>query len=294
MPPVGAPPNLDEPGSPHNPLRPGPRYTGLVPDFSNRTIWITGASSGLGEALAYAFAATGATLILTARRSDELERVKQACASPERVHLVPADLLDEAARAEAVTAAEAAAGRVDVLVNNAGLSQRSLAHETSMHVVRRIMELNFFAVVDLSQRVLPGMLRRGDGHLVNISSVAGYVATPKRSAYAASKHALHGFFDAVRAEVSAQGVAVTNVCPGYVRTAISKNALTAEGLPQGKVETAVDNGMDPGVCAKKIVAAVARKDRELLVGGKETYAVYLQRLLPGLVARIAPRAAPKA
>lgn len=260
--------------------------------FEGRIVWITGASSGIGEALAYAFAEQGATLVLTARRPAELERVKLSCAAPDRVHLVPADLLDPGARAEAAAAAEACAGRIDVLVNNAGLSQRALAHETSMDVVRRIMELNFFAAVDLAQRVVPGMLARGDGQLVNISSVAGYVSTPKRSTYAASKHALQGYFDALRAELSGQGVAVTTICPGYVRTSISKNALTADGAAQGKVESAVDAGMAPDDCARRIVRAVARRERELVLGGKETYAVYLERFVPGLLAKILPKTAP--
>jgi dehydrogenase/reductase SDR family protein 7B len=155
------------------------------------------------------------------------------------------------------------------------------------------MEINFFAIVDLTSQVLPAMLARGSGHIVNMSSVAGYVATPLRSTYSASKHALRAWSDSLRAEVSGRGIAVTTICPGYVRTEISRSALRGDGEAKGTDDGAIANAMDAGVAAERMATAIHRRRRELYVGGREIYAIYLQRWLPGLVAWFAPRAAPE-
>jgi short-subunit dehydrogenase len=254
-------------------------------DLTGKAIWITGASSGIGEALAVAASRRGARLILSARREGELERVRGLCARSQDVALLPLDLTSFDATAAAAAAARPF-GQVEMLVNNAGISQRGLVVDTDMAVYRRIMELDFFAVVALTKAVLPSMMQKGAGHIVTISSVVGKVATPLRSGYSAAKHALHGFHDALRAEVHESGVKVSVVCPGFVRTQVSNNALTGSGIPQGKMDDALAAGMDPQLCAERIWQGVVKDQSEIVVGGRETYAMLLKRLSPGLLEKL--------
>jgi dehydrogenase/reductase SDR family protein 7B len=250
--------------------------------WDGKVVWITGASSGLGEALAHAFARRGARLVLSARNEERLLAVQAACAHPERHFVLPLDLADEATLAPAVATALARSGAIDVVVHNGGVSQRSLAKDTGLAVDRRIFEINFFAAVALTKALLPTMLARKSGHFVVISSLVGKFGTPLRSGYSASKHALHGFFDSLRAETWRDGLKITLVCPGFIRTAVSLNALTADGSPQGTMDRAQEHGMAPEVCAEHIVRAVERGRTEVLVGGPERFAVYLKRFVPGL------------
>lgn len=257
--------------------------------LKDQVVWITGASSGIGEALAVQAAAEGAKVILSARREAELQRVKAACASGSRVAVLPLDLTDFDADA-ALMKAESFFGSVDVLVNNAGISQRSTVLDTDMAVYRRIFELDFFACVALTKAVLPGMVTKKRGQLVTISSVVGYVGTPLRSGYAAAKHALHGFYDALRAEVWREGVQVTLVCPGFIKTNVSLNAITGDGGKHGLMDTGQLHGMSPAECARQIWAAVAAGREEVLVGAKEAAFVRLKRYLPGLMSYAIKRA----
>lgn len=259
-------------------------------DISGKVLWITGASGGIGEALALSASRRGAHLVLSARREAELQRVRQHCADPARIALLPLDLL---ACDPGVAAHQAASffGPLDLLVNNAGISQRSRVLDTSMEVYRRLLELDFFVPVALSKAVLPSMVERRAGHIVTISSVVGKVATPLRSGYAAAKHALHGFHDALRVELHASGVKVTVICPGFVRTAVSLNAVTGDGRAQGRMDAAQQRGMDPQVCAKRVWRAVAANRSEALIGGRETLAVHLQRLSPRLLEQLLRRVA---
>jgi short-subunit dehydrogenase len=250
--------------------------------FRDQVVWITGASSGIGEALAVAFSREGAQLVLSARRAEELERVRQLCDGPERHRIEPLDLTD----ADAINRAAAHLGRVDVLIHSGGVSQRSLAMKTDLATERAIMDVDFFGTVALTKAVLPSMIARRSGHIVPISSVVGYVGTPLRSAYAAAKHALHGYFDSLRAEVAKDGVVVTIVCPGYIRTDVSRNALTGDGSAFGKMDETHKHAMTPERCARAIVAGVAGRKREVVVGGKETWAILLQRFFPAIVARM--------
>jgi short-subunit dehydrogenase len=250
--------------------------------FANKTVWITGASSGIGEALAVAWSREGARVILSARNAAELERVRRACTDPERHRVLPLDLTDPAA----IDAAARQAGEVDVLVHSGGVSQRSLAAETDLATDRAIMELNYFGTIALTKAVLPSMLARKSGHIVPISSVIGYVGIPTRSAYSASKHALHGFFEALRAETAKDGIRITMVVPGYVRTKVSENALRGDGSRHGKLDDTHAKAMLPERAAEKIVDAVAKGRAEVRVGGKEIWAVLLRRMLPGLTRRM--------
>ncbi len=254
--------------------------------FDGRVAWITGASSGIGEALAYALSARGARLVLSARRERELLRVQAECADPEAHLVLPLDLAETAAFEPAVARVLERFGGVDVLLHNAGVSQRALARDTRLEVDRRIMEINYFGPVALTKAVLPSMLERGAGHLVVVTSLVGKIGTPLRSAYAASKHALHGFFDSLRAELWREGIRVTLVCPGFIRTELPLHALTGDGSPQGTMDRAQLEGYPAGRCAADILRAVERGRDEALVGGRERLAVHLKRFLPGLFNRV--------
>jgi short-subunit dehydrogenase len=257
--------------------------------FRDQVVWITGASSGIGEALARAFAREGARLVLSSRRPAELERVRSSCERPADHTIVPLDLLQVGTFDAPVRDVIARHGRIDVLINNAGVSQRALAIETQSEVERTIMELDYFAPGALTKAVLPSMRARRTGHVVVVSSVMGYVGTPGRSSYAAAKHALHGYFDSLRAEVSREGIRITLACPGYVRTAVSANALGPNGEKHIVTDSATAEGITPERCATAIVRGVARGKNEVYVGGWEVMAIFIQRLSPALFARIAAR-----
>jgi short-subunit dehydrogenase len=254
--------------------------------LQDRLVWITGASSGIGVALAGAFSTRGARLILTARREEHLLRVQADCANPGSHLVLPLDLTEPATFPIAVERALSHGGRIDVLVHNAGISQRALALDTTPEVDRRIFEVNFFGPVALTKAVLPSMIRHGEGHLVVVSSLVGKFGTPLRSGYAASKHALHGFFDSLRAETWQQGIRVTLVCPGFIRTELPIHALTGDGSQQGRMDRAQIEGYAAERCAAAIVRAVEKGRTEVLIGGREKYAVYLRRFLPGLFNRL--------
>ena len=257
--------------------------------LTHKVIWITGASSGIGEALAVQAAEAGAKVILTARREAELQRVKAACINPQNIAVLALDLTAFDATAAAAKA-ESLFGPVDVLVNNAGISQRSTVLDTDMAVYRRIFELDFFACVALTKALLPGMVARQRGQIVVISSVVGYVGTPLRSGYAAAKHALHGFYDALRAEVWRSRVQVTLVCPGFIKTNVSLNAITGDGGRHGLMDDGQLHGMAPADCARQIWQAVADGRDEVLVGRKEALFVRLQRHFPALIRYAVKRA----
>ena len=255
-----------------------------------KVVWITGSSSGIGEALAYAFAKEGACLILSSRNASKLNEIKDRCPNPDRHLVLPLDLEDSSTFSADLRTALDKFGRIDILINNGGISQRSLAALTGIETDRRIMETNFFGTVALTKAVLPSMIERGSGHIVVISSLMGKFGTPMRSAYAASKHALHGFFDSLRAEVRSQGIKVTLVCPGFIRTNISINALCADGSCQGTMDDAQAAGLQAGVCAARILNAVVKGKEEVYIGGKEVMAVYLKRFFPGIFNRIIAKA----
>jgi short-subunit dehydrogenase len=256
-------------------------------DFQGRRTWITGASSGIGEALAYAFHQAGARLVLSARREEELRRVQAACGGEPAASVLPLDVTDAPALPEKIRRALALFGGIDILVLNAGITQRSLARETEESVYRRLMEINFFASAAIARGVLPSMLAQKHGHIVVISSVAGKLGVPLRSGYCASKFALHGFFEALRAEEERNGVRVTMVCPGYVRTPISLSALRGDGRPHARMDSELARGMPVEECARQVLRGIAGGKKEIVVAAaREKSLVYMKRFLPGLLARM--------
>lgn len=252
-----------------------------------KVIWITGSSSGIGEALALQFAKEGAKLVLSARRKEELERVKQLTQLPEEdVLVLPLDVSELQEAEKYVQTVIEKFGQIDVLVNNAGVTQRSAFVDMDMTVVRKIMEINFFGNIALTKVVLPHMLARKTGSIVVISSVVGKFGTPLRTMYSASKHALHGFYDALRAENWQNNLHVLLVCPGYIQTQISVNALTAKGEKYNQMDKGQLAGIPADVCAKRISVAIQNKENEIYPAGfKELMAVYMKRFFPAWLAK---------
>ena len=259
--------------------------------FAGKTVWITGASSGIGAALARELASRGAQVVLSARRTDRLDQVRASCDHPERHRVVPLDLGDGEGLVEAArTVLEK--GPVDILVHNAGVSQRSLALDTNLQVMRQILEVNTLGTVALNGAVVPSMTENGGGQVVVVTSVLGRIGIPLRSAYAASKHALHGYFECLRAEVHKKNISITLICPGFVATEVSLHALKADGSPHGKQPKESQEGMPAEKCAQDIAKAIARRRPEALVGGFETWSVPLFRWFPGLFRRLSRRRNP--
>ncbi|MDR2039201.1 MAG: SDR family oxidoreductase [Bacteroidales bacterium] len=261
--------------------------------FEGKIIWITGASSGIGEALAYEWSKSGARIILSARRENELQRVKAACAHPDLCEVVPLDLSDQK---QIETTAEQVLqqfGTVDILVNNGGISQRSLVIDTDVAVDRRIMEVDYFSGVILSKKLLPAMIAKGSGHIVAISSIVGMFGFPLRSAYSAAKHAIHGFYESVWAELHQQGIRVTVACPGRILTNVSLHALTKDGTPHGIMDHAQENGITAETCARKIIKAVKRNKKEVYIGKKDLLMIYFKRYIPWLYYKLVSKVQPK-
>jgi len=261
--------------------------------FKDKTIWITGASSGIGEALAYEWSKLGARLILSARRENELERVKAACANSELCTVAPLDLSrqeDIEALADSILQKF---GTVDILVNNGGISQRSLTIETEVSVDRRIMEVDYFSGVILAKKLLPAMVAKGSGHIVAISSIVGKFGFPLRSAYSAAKHAMHGFYESLWAELHPQGIRVTVVCPGRILTDVSINALTKDGKPHGIMDHGQANGITAETCARKIINAVKKNKKEIYIGKIDLMMIYVKRYFPWLYYKLVSKVQPK-
>lgn len=232
-------------------------------DQGGKTAWITGASSGIGEALAKAFLGDGGSCIVSGRNLDALEAV--AAHAPDRCLVLPFETTDYDSLSALVEAAIGFRGGVDVLVNNAGISQRSLAIDTDLSVYQQIISIDLLAPIALTQALLPHLLSRGNGQLVMISSVAGKAGVPLRTAYCAAKHGLIGYADSLRSEVAGQGVSVLTVAPGSVRTNVSRNALAGDGSARGVSDKAIDNGIDPDFVARTIWDAVAGGKREIVI-----------------------------
>jgi dehydrogenase/reductase SDR family protein 7B len=264
--------------------------------LEGKRIWITGASSGIGEALAHACRAQGAELILSARRMSELERVAAQLASdqkPTGITLQVLDVSDAASIPDIVSSVIAKTGSIDILINNAGISQRSYAAETSLEVDRRIMEVNFFGTIALTKAVLPDMLARNSGMIIVISSISGKFGFYLRSAYAASKHALHGFFESLRMEVWQQGVRVMMVCPGKIRTNISLNALKADGSTHRSMDDGQAGGRSARELADRILLGIRRNEEEVFFGGPEMKAVWIKRFFPRLFSKLIRKQKPE-
>lgn len=248
--------------------------------FKDKVIWITGASSGIGEALALELAKRGARLILSARRENELKRVADETKLADLDLLVlPFDLKDTSGASALAAQVINKFGRIDVLINNGGYSQRSEALSTRTETERDLMEVNYFSAVNLSKAVFPYMKRQKSGHIVVISSIAGKFGFYLRSSYSAAKHALHGYFESFRLETEKEGVKTLIVCPGKIKTDISVHAAGENGK-HGKMDPSHINAMSAKDCAETIINAIITGKEEIMVGGKELMAVKVKRFFP--------------
>lgn len=270
-----------------------PIFTALMEKLQHKVIWITGASSGIGLEMAKQLAGNGNKLVLSSRRTDVLEKIKQALPHPENVFVVKIDLEDAGDFQLAVNQVYEHFGRVDMVIHNGGVSQRSLVPDTDISVDRRLMEINFFGPVALTKLILPRMMAQGSGHFAVITSLTGKFGFGMRSAYAASKHALHGFFESLFIELGDKGIAVTMICPGPVQTNISVNALDGKGTATNQMDEMQLKGMPVDEAVRKMIDAIASRRREVIVGGfKEQLSVKLKSFLPGLFVHMARKQNP--
>ena len=250
-------------------------------NYKELTIWITGASSGIGEALTIAFAKRGARIILSGRDKEKLAAVQSRCKNSKKHIVIPFDIADSEQAKEAYDDAKTQAGKIDWLINNAGISQRSLILETAEDVERQIMEIDYFAQTRLTRLVLPDMITQGGGKIVMISSVAGLLGTQYRGAYGAAKAAIHMWANSLRAELHEQGIEVATIFPGFIQTNISINALTGDGSAQGTMDEATNKGLTATTFAKQVVKALSNGEEYIIVAGsKEKLATRVNRLSP--------------
>ncbi|WP_419488919.1 SDR family oxidoreductase [Chryseobacterium bernardetii] len=260
--------------------------------YNDKVIWITGASSGIGEALVKELVQkSNAKVILSSRNGQQLYEVAESAGlTVSRYAVIPLDLKNYKEMPEIAAKAVAAFGKIDILINNAGLSQRSLAIETDIEVDKRLMDVDFIGTVALTKAVIPYMFQNKGGHIAVVSSLMGIFGAPMRSGYAAAKHALHGFFDALRAELYAQNILITIICPGFIQTDISIHAVTGDGSSQGTMDDATMKGMPVDIFAKKMLNAIEKKKNQKVIGGKEVLGVYLKRFFPALLAKVIRKA----
>lgn len=251
-----------------------------------KVVWITGASSGIGEELAKQYAAKNIQLVLSARNEKELERVKRECRGASDILILPLDLTETNLLKEKTEKVILQFGRIDILINNGGISQRSEALDTSEETERKLFEVNYFGSVALSKSVIPYMRQQGGGQIAVMSSIAGKFGFFLRSTYSAAKHALHGYYESLRLEEEKNGISITILCPGKINTPISLNAVGKDGKAHGVMDHNQATGMSVEKCAAKIISSIEKKKKEVLIGGKEIKAVTLKRFFPRLFYRI--------
>ena len=263
--------------------------------FKNKVVWITGASSGIGEALAYAFHREGANLILSARRLAELERVKNNnLIGNGSIRLANFDISKFDEINDIADDIISNFDQIDILINNAGVAQRAKIVDTNMEVYRQIIAVNFFGTVALTKAILPSMIELNSGHIVFIGSPAGIFSTPLRSGYSASKHAAHSFSDSLTSELANKSINVTNVIPGPIRTNMSISSLTGEGNKYAVMDRFMDTGISPSTCAEKILKGIAKKKEKIVVVDSEVRKmIFLKRYFPGYFSKFSKKLAPQ-
>jgi short-subunit dehydrogenase len=253
----------------------------------NKTVVITGASSGIGKALALAYSKEKVNLVLIARRKEKLDEIKSYCqTNGSSVKVIVADLSDEKAVEKTAQEALNAFNKVDILINNAGISQRGTIADTIFEVDRKVMELNYFSQIYLTKLLL-SEIRKNKGQIVVISSLSGLFGFPLRSAYAASKHALHGFFETLQLEE--KEISTTIVCPGRIKTDISLSAITASGEKHGKMDEGQLKGIDVNVCAQKIITAIGNRKKKIIIAKEEKILLFMYNYIKPLFYKIASK-----
>ncbi|NRB84584.1 MAG: SDR family oxidoreductase [Winogradskyella sp.] len=257
--------------------------------FENKVVWITGASSGIGKALAMELSKKDCQLILSSRREKELNNVRSQCVKPENIKILTLDLADYTNMSSVVNKAISQFGPIDLLINNGGISQRSPIIETTIDVDKKLMEVDYLGTIGLSKAILPHFIERQSGHYVVVSSLMGKFSSPLRSAYCGAKHALHGFFDALRLEHEKDNIKVTMICPGFVNTNVARNALTGDGSQQGHQDEMTENGLDVNIFVKKMIKAIQKEKYEAYIGKFEKFGVFIKRLSPRMLHKLVMR-----
>lgn len=244
-----------------------------------KVIWITGASSGIGEAMALQYAKKPQlALILSSRRKAALQKVASLCDPKTEVAILPLDLENTSEALAYVQKALSFFGHIDLLINNGGVSQRSLIVDTEYAVFERLIQINYLGTIALSRALLPHFISRKKGQFAVVTSVMGKYGSPYRSGYCGAKHALHGFFDVLRMEHQKDGIAVTLICPGFVQTQVTVNALTGDGSQLGTDDPATANGLQLHPFVNRAIKAIDQQKWEVFFGKKEKLGVYLKRL----------------
>lgn len=257
--------------------------------IDEKVVWVTGASSGIGEALTYELDKKGCKLILSSRKKEDLELVRNNCENPENIKIIELDLLDFESTSGNTEIAWSLFGHIDILINNAGISQRSLIAETEFEIYKKLVDINYLGTVALTKALLPHFVKQQSGHFVTVTSLMGKFSSPYRSGYCGAKHALHGFFDGLRMEHEKDGIAVTLICPGFVQTNVAKNALTGDGKPQNQEDEKTKNGLPANIFARKMIKAVEKRKFEAYIGKREVSGIYLKRFFPKILHKVVLR-----
>ncbi|HAN19404.1 MAG: short-chain dehydrogenase [Bacteroidetes bacterium GWC2_33_15] len=261
--------------------------------FKNKIVWITGASSGIGEALVYEFAKQKAIIVISSNQEKELLRVKEnVFKTGAECFIQYLDVTDIEKISKTASEIINQFGRIDVLINNAGISQRSLVVDTQLEIDRKIMEINYFGSIAITKAVLPQMIKQKYGYIAVTSSISGKFGFPLRSAYSAAKHALHGFYETLRAEVYQHNIKVLIAFPGRVQTNISLHALTKDGTAHGKMDDGQALGISAEKCAIQYLRAIEKDKKEVLIGSSELLMVYIHKFLPKLFYKLARKIKP--
>lgn len=262
--------------------------------FKDKTVWIIGASSGIGKTLSMDMAKLQANLVLSSRNVEELEKVREVCLQhTKHCSVIPLDLEENTDYSSIVKEITQKFNTIDYLIINGGISQRSLAFETPLCIDRRLMEINYFGNISITKAALPYMMDQKSGHIIVVSSIIGKFGFPLRSAYSASKHALHGFYETLRAEQKNNNIKVTIVIPGRVKTNISYNAILKNGSQHKQLDDGQAQGISVESCSKQIIKAIKKNKKEVLIGGKELTMVWIRRFLPFLFYSFVNKIRPK-
>ncbi len=255
----------------------------MANSLNEKVVWVIGASSGIGKSLAEEFSSNGSKVIISARRAELLNKISL---TSQNILALPLDLTDAENLPKQVDIAISIHGRIDFVIFCGGLSQRTIADSTPLANTRAIMETNFFSSVAITKKLLPIMKKNGGGHFVIISSLMGRFGAQKRSSYSASKHALHGYFESLRAEEWHNHIRVTIAILGYINTEFSKHALTESGEAYGIIDPGQESGMATSICAKKLITGILNEKEEILIGGFEKYSTFLKRFAPTILSKI--------
>lgn len=255
-------------------------------NWKGKKVWIIGASSGIGQGLALAFNQVGAFVILSSRNSDRLQQTQALLAAPDSSDIIPLDLSAPSSIQNGIENFQARHSSIDLLIHSGGISQRAIAEETSIATTKQIFESNFFGQIPITLFAVKMMKQQGSGKIVVITSFTGKWGFYLRSSYAASKHALHGYYESLRMEVEGHGIQIQLVTPGFIATDISKNAIDGNGKSTGEMDENQANGLSVEACSKQIIQGIEKGRLEFGVGGKEKLGLWINRHFPRLFQKI--------